>query len=263
MTKKSFYAAFFVVTLIAVGSFASTASASHSWGTYHWARSANPFTLKLGDNLTTNWDAYLSTASTGWTLSDVLNTSIVTGSTNPKNCRAVAGTVQVCNSKYGSNGWLGIAQIWISGSHITQGIAKMNDTYMTRAPYNTEAWKNLLVCQEIGHTFGLGHQDEDFANPPLGTCMDYSSNPIPNQHPNAHDYNMLESIYAHLTDGFNSYSIASALSRGASRAAQNGDFENASEWGKEIRKDSRGNGSLYERDLGKGNKIFTFVTWAN
>ena len=27
--------------------------ASHSWGGYHWARKANPFTLKLGNNMTT------------------------------------------------------------------------------------------------------------------------------------------------------------------------------------------------------------------
>ena len=25
---------------------------NQSWGTYHWARTDHPFTLKLGDNLT-------------------------------------------------------------------------------------------------------------------------------------------------------------------------------------------------------------------
>lgn len=25
---------------------------AHAWGTYHWARTANPFALKLGDNVT-------------------------------------------------------------------------------------------------------------------------------------------------------------------------------------------------------------------
>ncbi|MBI1895150.1 MAG: hypothetical protein HYS04_01245, partial [Acidobacteria bacterium] len=43
-----------------------------------------------------------------------------------------------------------------------------------------------------------GHQDEDFNNPNLGTCMDYTSNPSSNQHPNQHDYDQLELIYAHL-----------------------------------------------------------------
>ncbi len=30
---------------------ASTASATHSWGGYHWARTVNPLTLKLGNNV--------------------------------------------------------------------------------------------------------------------------------------------------------------------------------------------------------------------
>ena len=33
--------------------------ATHSWGSYHWARTLNPFTLKLGDNVSSIWDAYL------------------------------------------------------------------------------------------------------------------------------------------------------------------------------------------------------------
>jgi hypothetical protein len=53
---------------------------------------------------------------------------------------------------------------------------------------------------EIGHTFGLDHQDENFSNPNLGTCMDYTSDPDgpSNEHPNAHDDQQLETIYAHL-----------------------------------------------------------------
>ncbi|MFG2042976.1 hypothetical protein [Dactylosporangium sp. NPDC048998] len=32
-----------------------TAVASHSWGGYHWARTANPFTVELDNNLTSAW----------------------------------------------------------------------------------------------------------------------------------------------------------------------------------------------------------------
>ena len=73
----------------------------------------------------------------------------------------------------------------------------MNDTYFNTAQDNTPAWRNLVVCQEVGHTFGLDHQDENFSNPNLGTCMDYTNNPATNQHPNAHDYEELETIDAH------------------------------------------------------------------
>ena len=47
---------------------------------------------------------------------------------NPKNCKAVSGRVEVCNSHYGNTGWLGVAQIWVSGLHIQQGTVKLNDT---------------------------------------------------------------------------------------------------------------------------------------
>jgi len=83
----------------------------------------------------------------------------------------------VCNARYGNNGWLGLAQIWINGSHITQAITKLNDTYFNTATYNKPEWRNLVMCQEVGYTFGLDHQDENFDNPNLGSCMDYTSDP--------------------------------------------------------------------------------------
>ena len=36
-----------------------------------------------------------------------------------------------------------------------------------------------------------------------------------------------------------------------------------SEWGKAIGKDGKGRSNLFERDLGKGNKVFTHVLWAD
>ncbi len=50
------------------------------------------------------------------------------------------------------------------------------------------------MCQEVGHTLGLDHQDEVFDNPNLETCMDYTNDPSTNQHPNAHDYDQLATI---------------------------------------------------------------------
>src|SRR5215203_645915 len=52
-------------------------SEQHSWEGYHWARTSNPFTLKLGDNLSSTWDSHLGTTSADWTKSTVLNTKVV------------------------------------------------------------------------------------------------------------------------------------------------------------------------------------------
>src|SRR6266540_7033119 len=134
--------------------FAPTAQANHSWGGYHWARTSNPFTLKLGDNVSSVWDPILATTSGDWSKSTVLDTAIVAGQANPRNCRPTARRVEVCNSTYGNNGWLGIAQIWLSGGHIAQGTVKLNDSYFNTSTYNTTAWRNLVSCQEVGHTLG-------------------------------------------------------------------------------------------------------------
>ncbi len=256
MIKKPFFISLFTLAVIVISSLPSVASASHSWGNYHWARTANPFSLKLGDNLSTNWDTYLTAASTDWNLSNVLDTLVVLGSTNPKNCKAISGRVEICNNKYGNNGWLGIASVWVNGGHITQGTVKMNDSYFNTTKYNTPAWKNLVMCQEIGHTLGLDHQDENFENANLGTCMDYTNDPSTNQHPNQHDYDMLETIHSHLDS-------EATIGQTSSSNRQEVDHSDPSTWGKEIRNSSDGHGALYERDLGRGNKIFTFVIWAN
>ena len=238
-----------------------TAFGAHSWGGYHWARTANPFTLKLGDNVTSAWDSYLATTSYDWTQSTVLDTTIVIGgSRSVKLCDATTGQVQVCNAKYGNNGWLGMASIWASGSHITKGTVKVNDTYYGSAPYDTPAWRNLVMCQEVGHTLGLGHQDEAFDNPNLGTCMDYTNDPSTNQAPNAHDYQQLATIYEHL-DSSSTIAATTAAAPGASGEA--GAQAADAAWGTLVKVTNHGRGAWYLRDLGAGNVILTHVFWAN
>ncbi len=233
-----------------------TASANHSWGGYHWARTTSSFTLSLGDNVDSRWDSYLATTSTDWTKSSVLDTSVVAGQTkSPRPCKATAGRVEVCNGAYGNVGWLGIASISISGgTHITQGTVKVNDTYFDTTTYNTPAWRNMVMCQEVGHTFGLHHQDETFDNPNLGTCMDYTNDPTANQHPNAHDYEQLVTIYSH-TD-----STTTVGASAPSTAPQVGN--DASSWGAEVAGSRASGHSTYVRDFGAGNQVVTFVTWA-
>jgi len=250
------------------------ADANNAWGNYHWGRTASPFTLELGSNVASVWDAHLNTTASDWSVSSVLDTIVATGSTRPRNCKAKDGRVEVCSAKYGFTGWLGVAQIWVSGDHITKGAVKVNDTYFNTTTYNTPEWRNLVMCQEVGHTLGLAHQDENFNNEPLNTCMDYSSDPTPNQHPNQHDYDMLETIYAHLdsvdTVGSgddsgpgNGNGKGRGKKGGPDGIGRNVDLNNPSEWGRIVSTDSRGNSSLHERNLGNGKKLFTFVIWAN
>lgn len=260
-----------LIVIASLGTFTSVAFASHAWANYHWARTANPFTLKLGDNVSAVWDAHLATTSIDWSASSKFDTTVVKGLVDPKRCRPTNGRVEVCDSNYGDNGWLGIASIWVKGDHITKGTVKLNDTYFNTAEYNTPAWRNLVMCQEVGHTFGLNHQDENFFNFNLGTCMDYTGDPtggggingtLDNEHPNLHDYDELDLIYSHL-DTITTLASTITSTSGRNTTAQNNTSTDTEEdWGHAIKKSRDGHNSLYEHDLGKGQKIFTFVVWA-
>ena len=202
MKNRFLLAAAAIAAMAAVA--APSASANHSWNGYHWARTSNPFTVSLGDNVGGLWDGMLVTASSDWGQSNVLNTTIVAGRAQPKQCRPTAGRVEVCNASYGNTGWLGVATVWLqSGTqHIVQGTVKNNDFYFgdSNYQYNNTAEMQHVICQEVGHTFGLDHQSTNGTS--LNTCMDYyhntSASDTRSTHPNQHDYDELATIYSHL-----------------------------------------------------------------
>lgn len=248
------------VTMIALIAFPISAGATHSWGGYHWARTSNPFTVKLGDNVSGLWDGMLVTASSDWSQSNVLNTTIVAGGTKSKACRPTSGQVEVCSDNYRNTGWLGLAQIWITGgTHITQGIVKNNDYYFGNSSYtyNNTAEMQHVICQEIGHTFGLGHTSEDGTS--QDTCMDYyhntSNNDTTSTHPNNHDYQQLADIYSHPDSSTTLSSMPAAMA--------NGDFSTRGSWGELVSTSAKAHESTYVRDFGKGNFVVTFVIWAH
>jgi len=273
-----------LAVLLTLVVYSPAAQAHHSWGKYHWARTTTSFNLKLGDNVSSGWDTYLnataSSSDSDWSDSSVLDTNIVTGGTTGATCAPTSGRVEVCNAAYGTNGWLGLAQIWIGRrSHITAGTTKVNDTYFNTAKYNTPAWRQMVMCQEVGHTFGLDHQDENFNNINLGTCMDYTNDPSTNQHPNQGDYDELLCVYdptyngvtlsttthsctgtGHL-DRTTTVAPASAAST-MPPAASRGDLNSRAQWGQLIRQSRNERLALYERDFGGGKKLVTFVIWA-
>ncbi|WP_412542947.1 hypothetical protein R8Z50_10835 [Longispora sp. K20-0274] len=178
---------------------AAPAQASHSWNGYHWNRTGE-LHINVYRSVTSDWTSAYGTAINDWNASAWIGVTTVAGATDTStrsSCPFVTGAVRVCNYAYGATGWSGLASINVSGSHITRAVAKMNDTYLASS---STAMRQLVMCQEVGHDWGLAHQDENFSNPNLGTCMDYTSNPLGppnNTHPNTHDYNQLAAIYNH------------------------------------------------------------------
>jgi len=214
MVSKRFLIKSSLAVAIAAVSFA--AYASHSWGTYHWARNTSSFTLQTLDSTVSagtnaNWPALLQRAAQEWSQSTKLDLNVVpyaNAQKDRKRCAAVTGKIRVCNAAYGANGWLGLASINLdSNGHISKGTAKMNDSYSSYWSSDANEAPHVM-CQEVGHTFGLGHTSEDGSS--QGTCMDYSTSPNSTS-PNSHDYDQLSTIYGH-TDSYNSYSTSAAFS---------------------------------------------------
>jgi len=260
MTRLSAKGALIGAASIAVLA-AVPALATHAWSTYHWQKGSGPLDMPIGDNVDSRWEPYLATAIEDWNKSTVIAApAYSTGFTSPRRCAPVANRIEVCNAKYGQTGWLGIAQIWLSNGHITQGITKLNDTYFDTAKYNTPSWRALVTCQEIGHDYGLGHQDEDFGNADMETngvqtCMDYTNLPAGNEHPNGHDYDQLASIYNH-SEG----AAATTVARSTQSEAAGGDTP--SDWGRAIAFTRDGRPHVFERTTASGRKMITHVFWA-
>ena len=249
---------------------AGPASADHTWGNYHWERSSGALNMSLGENLSGSWVSHFDVAISDWDQSAYLNVSKRPGTAkNLKRCSPGSGEVEVCNDTYGANGWLGVAGISVSGGHITSGYVKLNDTYYNTSTYNTGPWRQSVMCQELGHIWGLGHNDEDFSTT-TGTCMDYSNDPVPNQHPDQHDYALLESIYGHTHesggggDGGGSCNPRSpkcnaGRSDVASRVLGEINMSGPRQWGRRV--SEHGPSEVFELDLGDGNRIITVVRW--
>ena len=249
----------------------ATSFADHSWNNYHWARTTNSFDLTIVNSTTSDWDLYVGLAVSDWSSSSKLNmiedpNSDDTSKKTRRRCNGPVGQVRICNLAYGQTGWLGIAGISIdTNDHITTGYTKLNDTYFSQSFYNTPAWKQSVTCQELGHNVGLGHQDEDFNNQSLFSCMDYQDPPY--EYPNTHDFQQLDSIYGH-TDSYNSYDGGGSTGGGGCNAppgkgcnkgvtrGQNGNVG----WGMSLGR--RGQSETFMRTDPDGTRHIIHVTWA-
>ena len=185
--------------------------ANNTWAEYHWADGVDlhdgSISLSLIDDLTAystenglvlgDWDGGPGPLALASTKAAVIDRPVACDNVNTGAAGdAISGTIHVCNDVYGENGWLGLARIWIAGDgHIEAGVALMNDSYTFKADsvYNNPvAWQHVL-CQEIGHTFGLDHQ----GSPRKQSCMNdrWGLTSIDFDSPNQHDYDTLNEIY--------------------------------------------------------------------
>lgn len=183
MLRRALAIAVAALALVAVG--IAPASADHAWSLYHWPGTGNRTPIVVdktaGGDPSGKFDVPAAVAE--WA---ALNTPMqpTTGTSGPVEVVAKKGSAQ----------WIGLAQISVSGDHITAGRVTLNTLYYNA--YNAAEW-DYVVCQELGHIWGLDHVDVNFSNADQGTCMDYTNNMAQNNTPNQHDTQQLNAIYGH------------------------------------------------------------------
>jgi hypothetical protein len=192
-------------------------NATHNWGGgtkgYHWQRNSSAIrNIPIRRFHSAVWLTRFATAYAKWRSASMTKVRPILGATgggrNP--CPFALNQITSCDGSYGNTGWLGLASIsyYISSKHIVQGTSKVNNTYFNQAAYNTVPWRQLVICQEIGHNFGLGHVNVTYNTPNTGSCMDYTNDPDggpggvsasdpSNLNPNAHDYALINSKHNH------------------------------------------------------------------
>ncbi len=173
------------VTFAALLTVVAVASADHSWSVYHWpSDSLSPTVVdKTSSSL---YDVPLGVAE--WAN---LGTPI-----QPIPTDANKGNITVREAF--SQSWLGLARIFIDeNGHITKGEVKLNTQYLDF--YEANGYPSIadhVLCQEIGHVLGLGHNRDD-----PDTCMNDQAFIGPGlTSPNAHDTDQLNLIYVGHSD---------------------------------------------------------------
>ena len=238
------------------------AMANHSWGTYAWSYTGTPLSVPVVDNTDLSWNGYVNKAVNDWNQSAVINAPLQKGSADPA-CSMELNTIQVCNDNYGSTGWLGIATISLSGGKISAGSTKLNDYYFDQPNYNTYSWRQLVTCQEIGHDYGLGHQNENFNTDETTSCMEYTSWPADNESPDQHDYDQLLTIYQGGGDGGGTKpgkGAGGGNGKGKNRVSLPNVGNTPATWGRPVGRLPNGVANKFEREV-NGVKFVTHVTW--
>lgn len=149
--------------------------------------------LEVIDALQSQWEEIFHNVIDDWDsgIPNTLELSTEKAGHDPE-CEPLDNKSKVCNGNYGDTQWRGINQVLIQNGYIVATTSKMNEFYLSKA---SVAQKRYTMCHEIGHSFGLPHTDEDFFNPDLGNCMDYTANPSANMSPDETNFLFLQDLY--------------------------------------------------------------------
>lgn len=171
------------IAVVAVLTLVATASADHAWNGYHWPSD------NLGPTVVDKTSSSLFDVPSAVAEWRDLGTPIAPQMTSGK------GDVSVVVKRMNAN-WLGVARISVdSAGHIQAGRVELNRLYLNSLTF--DEWDHV-VCQELGHIWGLHHNfDGPSGGTPDDTCMNSSLHLGEYPAPNIHDAEQLGLIYGH------------------------------------------------------------------
>jgi Bacterial TSP3 repeat len=236
-----------LLTDLGVGMWLAPRATAQTAAPYHWARKRSHFRLRVGDNVSGDWNAYLRAALSDWNQNETVALIEVEGSTNPQYCQPVSGRVEVCDWWYGTQtGWLGLTRIYFnaSGDHIDAATVQLNNSflYAPNSPYNNDAARRHTLCHELGHTLGLDH-------PVTTSCMNNSQHAVFNYvTPLNEDFRNLRRIYEH-QDTTRTVAQASEIDLSLFAPASSPEVDSEED--------------VMVLPLDEGTTVLTFITWAD
>ena len=181
----------FLGQILETDPFAGTNGTEYMWSS---ASGSGGLELELLNALTDDWQSYFDQAVTDWESGTPDALSLTTKQiTAESKCSPVDGVMKVCNGDYGDTGWRGINEYATINDRIISSSAKMNEFYVKESDTDERLY---TMCHEIGHGFGLPHTDENFYNPVMGNCLDYTEiNKSDNLKPGQVNYDKLARLY--------------------------------------------------------------------
>ena len=164
-----------------------------------WMHAENGLELLVINALSPEWSRFFDDVLDDWNQAPALDLTRISIPPDT-NCAPVYESMKACNGDYGKTTWLSINEMILENDMVIMSTIKMNDYHLLK---ESDEQKHYSLCHEFGHGFGLTHPDEDYSNPNLRNCMDYTNDPEKSLSSGKFNWDRLEKMYGLPTDAKN------------------------------------------------------------